>query len=147
MRCVVQKVNYASVTVDKKLVNEIKRGLMVLVGFTHDDTIDDIKYCVRKVANLRVFEDENDVMNLSVLDVKGEVLSISQFTLYGDVKGGNRPSYVLALNGEKAKPMYEEFNKLLNELVPTYDGIFGADMKVELLNDGPTTIIIDSKLR
>lgn len=147
MRCVVQKVNYASVTVDKKLVNEIKRGLMVLVGFTDTDTTDDIKYCVRKVANLRVFEDENDVMNLSVLDVKGEILSISQFTLYGDVRNGNRPSYVLALNGKKAKPMYEEFNKQLNELVPTYDGIFGADMKVELLNDGPTTIIIDSKLR
>ncbi len=144
MKCVVQKVNHASCTVDGKLINEIKRGLMVLVGFTDTDTIDDINYCVRKVANLRVFEDENDVMNLSVLDVKGEVLSISQFTLYGDVRKGNRPSYIKALGGEKAKPMYEQFNKLLNELVPTYDGVFGADMKIELLNDGPTTIIIDS---
>ena len=147
MRCVVQKVNHASVTVDGKLINEIKRGLMVLVGFTDTDTIDDINYCVRKVVNLRVFEDENDVMNLSVIDVKGEILSISQFTLYGDVRKGNRPSYVRALGGEKAKPMYEEFNKLLNNYVPTYDGVFGADMKVELLNDGPTTIIIDSELR
>lgn len=147
MRCVVQKVNYSSVTVDGKIVNQIKRGLMVLVGFTETDTIEDINYCVRKVANLRVFEDENDVMNLSVIDVKGEILSISQFTLYGDVKKGNRPSYVRALGGDKAKPLYEQFNKLLNEYVPTYDGVFGADMKVELLNDGPTTIIIDSELR
>ena len=147
MRCVVQTVNYSSVTVDGKIVNQIKRGLMVLVGFTETDTIDDINYCVRKVANLRVFEDENDVMNLSVIDVKGEILSISQFTLYGDVKKGNRPSYVRALGGDKAKPLYEQFNKLLNEYVPTYDGVFGADMKVELLNDGPTTIIIDSELR
>jgi len=147
MRCVVQKVNHASCTVDGKLINEIKRGLMVLVGFTDTDTIDDINYCVRKVANLRVFEDENDVMNLSVLDVKGEILSISQFTLYGDVRKGNRPSYIKALGGERAKPMYEQFNKLLNELVPTFDGVFGADMKIELLNDGPTTIIIDSQER
>jgi len=147
MRCIVQKVNYSSVTVDGKIVNQIKRGLMVLVGFTETDTIEDINYCVRKVANLRVFEDENDVMNLSVIDVKGEILSISQFTLYGDVKKGNRPSYVRALGGDKAKPLYEQFNKLLNEYVPTYGGVFGADMKVELLNDGPTTIIIDSELR
>ena len=127
MRCVVQKVNHSSVKVDGKIVNEIQRGLMVLVGFTDTDTIDDINYCVKKVANLRVFEDENDVMNLSVIDVGGSVLSISQFTLYGDVKKGNRPSYIRALSGEKAKPMYEKFN--------------------ELLNDGPTTIIIDSELR
>ena len=147
MRCVVQKVNHSSVTVDGKLINEIKRGLMVLVGFTDTDTIDDFNYCVRKVVNLRVFEDENDVMNLSVLDVGGEILSISQFTLYGDVRKGNRPSYVRALGGEKAKPLYEQFNKLLNEHVKTYDGVFGADMKVEILNDGPTTIIIDSEIR
>ncbi len=147
MRCVVQKVNHSNVKVDGKTVNEIKRGLMVLVGFTDTDTIDDINYCVRKVANLRVFEDENDVMNLSVLDVGGSVLSISQFTLYGDVRKGNRPSYIKALGGEDAQPMYEKFNELLNEVVPTYPGIFGADMKVTLENDGPTTIIIDSDLR
>lgn len=145
MRCVVQKVNKSSVTVDGKIVNEIGRGLNVLVGFTETDTIEDIKYCVRKIVNLRVFEDENDVMNRSVIDEKGEILSISQFTLYGDVKKGNRPSYIRALGGEKALPMYEEFNRQLNEVVPTYAGVFGADMKVEILNDGPTTIIIDTE--
>jgi D-tyrosyl-tRNA(Tyr) deacylase len=147
MRCVVQKVNHSNVKVDGKSVNEIKRGLMVLVGFTDTDTIDDINYCVRKVANLRVFEDENDVMNLSVIDVGGEILSISQFTLYGDVRKGNRPSYIKALGGEKAKPLYDQFNQMLNEYVPTKDGVFGADMKIDLLNDGPTTIIIDSNER
>ena len=145
MRCVIQKVNRSSVTVDGKLVSEIGRGLNVLAGFTDTDTEEDIKYCVRKIVNLRVFEDENDVMNLSVLDVKGEILSISQFTLYGDTRKGNRPSYVRALGGEKALPMYERFNELLNEEVPTKGGVFGADMKVEILNDGPTTIIIDTE--
>lgn len=147
MRCVIQKVNKSSVTVDGKVVGEIGRGLNVLVGFTDTDTIEDIKYCVRKIVNLRVFEDENDVMNKSVIDENGEILSISQFTLYGDTKKGNRPSYIRALGGEKAQPMYEEFNRLLNEIVPTKTGVFGADMKVEILNDGPTTIIIDTELK
>lgn len=147
MRCVVQKVNKSSVTVDGKLISEIGRGLNVLVGFTDTDTEEDIKYCVRKIVNLRVFEDENDVMNLSVLDVKGEILSISQFTLYGDTRKGNRPSYVRALGGDKALPMYERFNELLNQEVPTKGGVFGADMKVEILNDGPTTIIIDTEVK
>lgn len=144
MRCVVQKVNSSSVSVDGQLINSIGRGLMVLVGFTDTDTLEDIQYCVRKIVHLRVFEDENDVMNRSVLDEKGEILSISQFTLYGDVKKGNRPSYVRALSGDKALPMYQEFNRLLNLEVPTKDGVFGADMKVEIWNDGPTTIIIDT---
>ena len=147
MRCVIQKDNKSSVTVGGKVISEIGRGLNVLVGFTDTDTEEDIKYCVRKIVNLRVFEDENDVMNLSVLDVKGEILSISQFTLYGDTRKGNRPSYVRALGGEKALPMYERFNELLNQEVPTKGGIFGADMKVEILNDGPTTIIIDTELK
>lgn len=147
MRCVIQKVNKSSVTVDGKLISEIGRGLNVLVGFTDTDTEEDIKYCVRKIVNLRVFEDENDVMNRSVIDEKGEILSISQFTLYGDTRKGNRPSYVRALGGEKALPMYERFNELLNQEVPTKGGIFGADMKVEILNDGPTTIIIDTELK
>ena len=146
MRCVVQKVLSSSVTVDGKLINKIDKGLTVLVGFTHDDTEADIDWMVRKVVNIRVFEDENDVMNLSILDVGGEILSISQFTLYGDPKKGNRPSYINALGGEKAEPMYELFNKKLNEHVKTYGGVFGADMKVEILNDGPCTIIIDSKI-
>ena len=147
MRCVIQKVNKSSVTVDGKLVSEIGRGLNVLVGFTDTDTEDDIKYWVRKIVNLRLFEDENDVMNKSVLDENGEILSISQFTLYGDTRKGNRPSYVRALGGDKALPMYERFNELLNQEVPTKSGIFGADMKVEILNDGPTTIIIDTELK
>lgn len=147
MRCVVQKVNKSSVTVDGKLVSEIGRGLNVLVGFTDTDTEEDIKYCVRKIVNLRVFEDENDVMNRSVIDEKGEILSISQFTLYGDTRKGNRPSYIRALGGDKALPMYERFNELLNQEVPTKGGVFGADMKVEILNDGPTTIIIDTELK
>lgn len=145
MRCVVQKVNKSSVTVDGKLISEIGRGLNVLVGFTDTDTEEDIKYCVRKIVNLRVFEDENDVMNKSVIDENGEILSISQFTLYGDTRKGNRPSYIRALGGDKALPMYERFNELLNQEVPTKGGVFGADMKVEILNDGPTTIIIDTE--
>ena len=145
MRCVVQKVNSSSVTVDGKLINKIGRGLNVLVGFTHDDTDKDIEYMAHKVVNLRIFEDENDVMNKSVIDVGGEILSISQFTLYGDARKGNRPSYINALGGEKALPMYEKFNEELNKSVKTYGGVFGADMKVEILNDGRTTIIIYSK--
>ncbi len=144
MRCVVQRVTSSSVMVDGKLVNEIGNGLNVLVGFTDTDTIEEIKYCVKKITNLRVFDDDNGVMNKSVIDVGGEILSISQFTLYGDVKKGNRPSYIKALGGDKAKPMYEEFNKLLNQVVPTKEGIFGADMKVLIANDGPCTIIIDT---
>ena len=147
MRCVIQKVNKSSVTVNGKVVSEIGRGLNVLVGFTDTDTEDDIKYCVRKIVNLRVFEDENDVMNRSVIDEKGEILSISQFTLYGDTRKGNRPSYIRALGGDKALPMYERFNELLNQEVPTKGGVFGADMKVEILNDGPTTIIIDTEVK
>jgi len=145
MRCVIQKVTKSSVTVDNKLISEIGLGLNVLVGFTAADTIEDIKYCVRKITNLRIFEDENDVMNRSVIDVNGSILSISQFTLYGDTKKGNRPSYIEALNGEKAILLYQEFNHLLNKTIPTKSGIFGKDMKVEILNDGPTTIILDSK--
>ncbi len=147
MRCVIQKVNKSKVTVDGIVVSEIGRGLNVLVGFTETDTLEDIKYCVRKITNLRVFEDENDVMNRSVIDEGGEILSISQFTLYGDTRKGNRPSYIRALGGDKAKPMYEKFNELLNEVVPTKGGIFGADMKVDILNDGPTTIIIDTEVK
>lgn len=144
MKCVIQKVQNASVTVDNKLINKIGKGLLVLVGFTDTDTEKEIDYCVRKIVNLRIFEDENDVMNRSVIDESGSILSISQFTLYGDTKKGNRPTYIKALSGDKALPLYEEFNRKLNEHVSTYDGVFGADMKVSLLNDGPVTIIIDT---
>ena len=146
MRCVVQRVTSSKVDVDGKTVGEIKNGLNVLVGFTETDTIKEIEYCVKKILNLRVFDDEQGIMNKSVLDVNGSILSISQFTLYGDVKKGNRPSYIKALGGDKAKPMYEEFNRLLNNIVPTKEGVFGADMKVSINNDGPCTIIIDTDM-
>ena len=147
MRVVVQKVLSSNVVIDDKIYNSIDKGLMVLVGFTQGDDSNDIDYLVKKVANLRIFEDENNIMNKSVLDVGGSILSISQFTLYGDARKGNRPSYINALNGELSTKLYDEFNEKLNKLVPTKTGIFGADMKVSLVNDGPTTIIIDSKVR
>ena len=145
MRVLVQKVLKSSVTVDGELINKIGPGLNVLVGFTEGDTSKEIDFMVKKVVNLRIFDDENGVMNKSVLDTQGEILSISQFTLYGDAKKGNRPSYIKALKSDLAKPLYEEFNNKLNEYVPTYGGVFGADMKVEILNDGPTTIFIETE--
>ena len=145
MRVVVQKVTYSSVSVGGKLINEIQKGLNVLVGFTAGDTSKEIDYLVNKVLNLRIFEDENDIMNRSVKDVKGSILLISQFTLYGDASKGNRPSYVKALGGKEAEPLYEETAEKLNKVVPTYKGVFGADMSVIIHNDGPATIIIDSK--
>ncbi len=143
MRIVVQKVLESSVSVDGKVVGKSGRGLMLLVAFTQNDTEKEIDYMVNKVTNLRIFEDENDIMNLSVKDVGGEILSISQFTLYGDAKKGNRPSYIEALNGEEATKLYDLFNKKLNEVIHTETGIFGADMKVSLVNDGPTTILLE----
>lgn len=145
MRVVVQKCQYSSVTVDDEVVGEIKEGLNVLVGFTQGDTLKDIEYCVRKIVNLRIFDDEDGIMNKSVLDVGGEILSISQFTLYGSVKKGNRPSYVEALNGEQALPLYNKFNEMLRQYVNVETGVFGAQMEVKIHNDGPTTILIDSK--
>ena len=145
MKVVVQKVNKANVIVNNKIINEIDNGLCLLVGFTQDDDIKDIEYMVKKVVNLRIFEDENNVMNKSVLDVGGKILSISQFTLYGDTKKGNRPSYIKALNGAIAVKLYDKFNELLNEQIETKTGIFGADMIVNIVNNGPTTIIIDTK--
>lgn len=143
MRIVVQKVLESGVSVDGKVVGKSGRGLMLLVAFTQTDTEKEIDYMVNKVTNLRIFEDENDIMNLSVKDVGGEILSISQFTLYGDAKKGNRPSYIEALNGEEATKLYDLFNKKLNEVIHTETGIFGADMKVSLVNDGPTTILLE----
>lgn len=147
MRVIVQKCLEASVTVDGNLINKIGKGLSLLVGFTEGDNASDIDYMVKKITNLRIFEDENDVMNLSILDIPGpkEILSISQFTLYADTKKGNRPSYINALKGEEAIKLYELFNQKLNEIIPTKPGIFGADMKVMTINDGPTTILLDSK--
>jgi len=145
MKVVVQRSKKSSVSVDGKLVNKISSGLTLLVGISVDDTSSDIDYMVNKVLNLRIFDDENGVMNKSILDVSGEILSISQFTLMADTKKGNRPSYVNAMKGEGAIKLYEEFNSKLNEKIKTYPGIFGADMLVEIQNDGPITIILDSK--
>lgn len=145
MKVVVQRVSKANVTIDNKVYNSINNGLMILVGFTEGDTSTDIDYIVKKVVNLRIFDDENGVMNKSILDIKGSILSISQFTLYADTKKGNRPSYIKALKSEISTKLYGEFNEKLNNIVPTKTGIFGADMKVSLINDGPVTIIIDSK--
>lgn len=143
MKLVIQKCLSSSVSVDGKEINKIDKGLMILVGFTNGDCEKEIDYMVNKALNLRVFEDENGVMNRSVKDVQDEILCISQFTLYGDASHGNRPSYINALSGEKAKPLYDLFCEKLNAIVPTKKGVFGADMKVELINDGPTTIIIE----
>lgn len=145
MRVVVQRSLKSSVSVDNKVVNSIDKGLMLLVGINVEDTSKDIDWMVNKVLNLRIFDDENGVMNKSILDVGGEILSISQFTLQAETKKGNRPSYINAMKGEEANKLYEEFNSKLNEHIKTYPGVFGADMLIDIQNDGPTTIILDSK--
>jgi D-tyrosyl-tRNA(Tyr) deacylase len=147
MRVVLQRVTSASVTVSEKIVAEIQKGLLVLVGIEDADTQEDIDWLVTKITQLRIFADENEVMNLSIEEVNGDLLVVSQFTLHAATKKGNRPSYIKAARPEVAIPLYEKFvsalEHKLNKKVPT--GIFGADMKVALLNDGPVTIIIDSK--
>ena len=149
MRVVIQRVANASVTVESKVVAEIQKGLLVFVGIEEADTQEDLDWLVTKIAQLRIFGDENEVMNLSVQDIGGDVLVVSQFTLHAATKKGNRPSYIKAAKPDIAIPMYERFVKALEsklgKKVPT--GIFGADMKVLLLNDGPVTIQIDSKNR
>ena len=145
MKVVIQRALASSVEVDNKLINKIEKGLVNLVGVNVEDTSEDVDYLVRKTLNLRIFDDENGVMNKSILDVGGEILSISQFTLQASTKDGNRPSYINAMKGEEAIKLYEEYNKKLNEKVKTYPGVFGAEMKVSITNDGPITIIIDSK--
>lgn len=145
MRVVIQRSKESNVSVDNKIINRIAKGLVILVGINnHDDEID-IDYIVKKIVNLRIFDDENGIMNKSILDVGGEVLSISQFTLQAITKNGNRPSYINAMSGEDAIKLYELFNSKLNGYVNTYPGVFGADMQVSIQNDGPVTIIIDSK--
>ena len=143
MKIVAQRVTEACVKVDGKVVGEIEKGLMLLVSFTQTDTEKEIDYMVNKVLSLRIFDDENGVMNKSVLDIGGSILSISQFTLYGDASKGNRPSYVKALNGEQSVKLYDLFNEKLKNHIKVETGIFGADMKVSLLNDGPVTIILE----
>ena len=143
MKVVVQRSKKSSVSVSEKIVNEIDNGMVLLVSFTQGDTIDNILKMTKKIANLRIFDDENGVMNKSILDVGGEILSISQFTLYGDTTKGNRPSYVKALNGEEAIKLYETFNEEMNKYVVTKPGIFGAEMMVNIYNDGPVILIME----
>ena len=147
MKAVIQRVSSASVTIDAKIVAEIQMGLLVLIGIEDADNQEDINWLCQKIANLRVFGDENDVMNLSVKDIDGDVIVVSQFTLQASTKKGNRPSYIKAAKPEVAIPLYEQFvQQLETELgKKVQTGIFGADMKVLLLNDGPVTILIDSK--
>lgn len=143
MKVVVQRSKKSSVSVSEKIVNEIDNGMVLLVSFTQGDTIDNILKMTKKIANLRIFDDKEGVMNKSILDVGGEILSISQFTLYGDTTKGNRPSYMKALNGEEAIKLYETFNEEMNKYVVTKPGIFGAEMMVNISNDGPITLIME----
>lgn len=148
MRVVLQRVSHASVTVDEKVIGKIQRGFLLLVGVTHDDAMEDMEYLVRKIVQMRIFEDEDGKLNRSIQDVGGEILSVSQFTLYADTRKGNRPSFSKAAPGDVALKMFEQFNGLLRDTgIPVETGQFGADMKVELLNDGPVTILLDSKNR
>lgn len=147
MRVVIQRVSQASVTVEDKIVAEIQKGLLVLVGIEDADTKDDADWLSQKIVNLRIFSDENGLMNLSIQEVEGDIIAVSQFTLHAMTKKGNRPSYIKAARPEKAIPMYEYFVQQLETVLgkKVGTGVFGADMKVLLLNDGPVTIQIDSK--
>ena len=145
MKVLVQRSLNSSVSVDGNVVGSIDKGIVLLVGFTHTDTIEDIEYLVKKVVNLRIFDDENGVMNKSILDTDGSILSISQFTLYADSKKGNRPSYINAMGGDSAINLYNKFNEKLSEFVKVETGMFGEDMKVSITNDGPVTILLESR--
>ena len=143
MRVLVQRSGKASVSVDEKVIGSIPEGLVILVGFTEGDNLEKIEYLAKRVVNLRIFPDENGVMNKSILDFGGSVLSISQFTLYADTKKGNRPSYLMALGGDKAIEVYNQFNEELRKYVEVATGEFGADMIVSITNIGPTTILLE----
>lgn len=149
MRVLIQRVKEASVTVDGEVISLIHNGLLVFVGIEDDDNREDILWLTKKIANIRLFDDENGVMNLSVIDAGGDILAVSQFTLMASTKKGNRPSYIKAAKPEISIPLYEEFCSEMELAVnkPIWRGVFGADMKVRLLNDGPVTIFIDSKNR
>ena len=144
MKTVVQRSKKSNVSIDNKVVGSIDSGLVVLVGFTDGDTESDIDYMVRKIVNLRIFDDDNGIMNKSILDVGGSILSISQFTLYADTKKGNRPSYLKAMKGNMATKLYDKFNEKLRKYVEVQTGVFGSDLLVSINNDGPITIIIES---
>lgn len=146
MRIVIQRVSHASVTIEGEVKSAIRQGYLILLGIEESDTSEDVDWLVRKVIGLRVFDDENHVMNRSIMDINGEILVISQFTLFASYKKGNRPSWLRAAKHEISIPLYEEFCKKLSDALgkPVGTGEFGADMKVELLNDGPVTIIMDT---
>jgi D-tyrosyl-tRNA(Tyr) deacylase len=147
MRAVIQRVSHSSVTISGQVKSAIGKGLLVLLGVCEEDTAEDVDWLVKKIAALRIFGDENDVMNLSIMDVGGEVLVVSQFTLYASYKKGNRPSWFRAGSHEHSIPLYEAFCRQLSDTIgkAVGTGEFGADMKVELLNDGPVTICMDTK--
>lgn len=149
MRVVIQRVAHASVTINGHCKSSIKAGQLILIGIVEEDSFEDIEWLCKKIINLRIFDDENGVMNKSILESGGEILAISQFTLHASTRKGNRPSYIKAAKPEIAIPLYEEFCKQLSSLLGKKIGTgeFGADMKVELLNDGPVTIIMDSKIK
>ena len=147
MRVLVQRSKESSVSVENKIVGKIEKGLVLFVGFTENDSFKEIEYLAKKVVNLRIFDDENGIMNKSILDVGGSILSISQFTLYADTTKGNRPSYVKALNGGDTTVLYDQWNETLREYLNVETGIFGADMQVQIHNDGPITILLEKENR
>ncbi len=144
MKVVVQRSKNSKVTINNKVNGSIDKGYVLLVGFTHNDNTNIVDKMITKILNLRIFEDENDKMNLSIKDINGSILSISQFTLYADTKKGNRPSFINAMKPDEASKLYDYFNQELSKYIEVNTGIFGADMKVEIYNDGPVTIILDS---
>ncbi len=145
MRVVVQRSKEASCKVDGKITGKIDKGMVLLVGFTEGDNEDTIKYMINKIINLRIFDDENGVMNKSINPEDSQILSISQFTLYGDATKGNRPSYIRALSGDKATVLYDYFNEELGKLIKVEKGVFGAEMEISLINDGPITILLEKE--
>lgn len=147
MKIVIQRVSEASVAIEGEIVGAIQKGLLLLVGFGPEDGQEDVDYAVRKITQMRIFSDAEDKMNLSLLDIKGSILSISQFTLFANTKKGNRLAFTEAAKPEMASQLYEQFNQALSAFCPLERGVFGADMKVSLVNDGPVTIILDTKNR
>ena len=147
MKIIVQRVKQAQVSIDGQVYSQIKQGLVLLVGVAPEDQPEDLDYAVRKLVNMRIFSDAEGKMNLSVKDIEGEILSISQFTLFADTKKGNRPAFTAAAQPGMAEAFYQDLNRELAKEVPVETGVFGADMQVELINDGPVTIILDTKNR
>ena len=143
MKVIVQRVKKASCEVDGQMISNIQNGFMLLVGFTHTDTLESVLQMVKKIVHLRIMDDENGVMNKSILETGGKILSISQFTLYADTKKGNRPSYANAMSGEEAIKLYNRFNEELNKIIEVKTGVFGANMQISLTNDGPVTIVLE----